>query len=49
MAKKKLCIVTATVCVFLTVLLSIQAFAASAKDKIRIGWVTSLSGVNAPV
>lgn len=48
MAKKTLCIVTATVCVFLTVLLSIQAFAAPAKDKIRVGWVTSLSGVNAP-
>ncbi len=25
-----------------------SAHAAAAKDKIRVGWVTSLSGVNAP-
>ncbi|MBP1700032.1 MAG: hypothetical protein H6Q41_5220 [Deltaproteobacteria bacterium] len=29
-------------------LLSAPGIAAPAKDKIRVGWVTSLSGVNAP-
>jgi branched-chain amino acid transport system substrate-binding protein len=48
MTKKALWIVTASLCLFLPILFSVNVFAAPAKDKIRVGWVTSLSGVNAP-
>ena len=48
MTKNTFRMVTGALCIVLMVLISAHAIAAPAKDKIRVGWVTSLSGVNAP-